>query len=365
MIPYGRHSVNQDDIDAVVRVLKGDWLTQGDNIERFESAVADYVGVQFAVAFSSGTAALHGAAWAGGLGPGEIAYTSPLTFMATANAARYLGATPALVDISPDTWNIDLRFLPEDADAVLPVHYSGLPVDLAQPGWAKRPRLVIEDAAHALGAHTPYGPVGNCSHSDMTVFSFHPVKPITTGEGGLVTTNDLEFATRLRRFRNHGIVRKPEKGGWYYEISELGFHYRMTDIQAALGYSQLSRLDKFISARNEIARTYREELQGLNVQLPPRAPSGFAHGYHLFPVVVPNRDKAFDEFHRRGIRVQVHYVPIHHHPISADVRNAGSTFPEADKVYKGLLSLPIHPAMTGPQLSEVVNACHEVFQKSD
>lgn len=364
MIPYGRQSLNQDDIDAVVKVLKGDWLTQGPTIERFESAVAEYAGAEHAVAFSSGTAALHGAAWAAGLGPGDVAYTSPLTFMATPNAARYVGATPGLIDISPDTWNIDLALLPDNADAVFPVHYAGLPVDLAEPGWTKRPRVVIEDAAHALGAHTPDGPVGNCAHSDMTCFSFHPVKPITTGEGGMVTTNDSDLADRLRRFRTHGIVRKPEKGGWYYEISELGHHYRMTDIQAALGLSQLARLDDFIASRNEIAYYYRQELGELSIELPPSAPAGHLHGYHLFPVVVPKRAHAFDEFHRRGMRVQVHYVPVHHHPISIDLHNPGTRFPETEKVYEGLLTLPIHPELTDAELSEVVSACRDIFQDS-
>lgn len=364
MIPYGRQSINQDDIDAVVKVLRGDWLTQGPTIEYFESAVAEYVGAKHAVAFSSGTAALHGAAWAAELGPGDVAYTSPLTFMATPNAARYVGATPGLVDISADTWNIDLTLLPEDAHAVFPVHYAGLPVDLAQPGWTKRPRVVIEDAAHALGAQTPDGPVGNCAHSDMTCISFHPVKPITTGEGGMVTTNDSELAQRLRRFRTHGIVRKPDKGAWYYEISELGHHYRMTDIQAALGLSQLARLDDFITSRNEIARSYRQELAELNIQLPPSAPAGYVHGYHLLPVVVPNRAHAFDELHRRGIRVQVHYVPVNHHPISTDLYNVGVGFPETEKVYDGLLSLPIYPELTDAQLFEVVSACRDIFQDS-
>ena len=364
MIPYGRQSINQDDINAVVTVLQGDWLTQGPTIEFFETAVAEYVGAEHAVAFSSGTAALHGAAWAAGLGPEEVAYTSPLTFMATPNAARYVGATPGLIDISPDTWNIDLTLLPEDADAAFPVHYAGLPVNLAQPGWTKRPRVVIEDAAHALGAHTPDGPVGNCVHSDMTCFSFHPVKPITAGEGGMVTTNNSDLAERLRRFRTHGIVRKPEKGGWYYEITDLGHHYRLTEIQAALGLSQLSRLDNFIASRHEIAHTYREQLSGLDIELPPEAPKGFVHGYHLFPVVVPKRTHAFDEFHRRGIRVQVHYVPVHRHPISTDLHNLDAEFPETDKVYKGLLSLPIHPGLTDAQLSEIVSACRDIFQDS-
>jgi perosamine synthetase len=223
LIPYGRQSLNQNDIDSVVEVLSGAWLTQGPVIERFEQAVAEYVHAEYAVAFSSGTAALHGAAWAGGLERGDISYTSPLTFMATANAARYVGATPGLVDISLNTWNIDLSLLPAGTRAVFPVHYAGLPVNLNRAGWARRPRLVVEDAAHALGALTPDGPVGNCAHSDMTCFSFHPVKPITTGEGGMVTTNEKELADRLRLFRSHGIEKKPEKGG--VRVEHIGYTY--------------------------------------------------------------------------------------------------------------------------------------------
>ena len=362
MIPYGRQSIDEDDIDAVVKVLRGDWLTQGPVIEQFENAVAEYVGAAFAVAFSSGTAALHGAAWAGGLGPGDVAYTSPLTFMATPNAARYVGATPGLVDISLDTWNIDLSQLPAEAGAVFPVHYAGLPVNLSEPGWAKRPRLVVEDAAHALGAHTPDGPVGNCAHSDMTCFSFHPVKPITTGEGGMVTTNNAELAERLRRFRSHGIVRMPEKGGWNYEISELGYHYRMTDIQAALGLSQLRRLDEFITRRGEIACFYRSELAGLDINLPPEAPAGFTHGYHLFPVRVPNRSRVFDALLSAGIRTQVHYVPVHHHPLSTDVVAPRPGLSNCELVYEGLLSLPLFPDLSDTQLLTVVKALYEFIE---
>jgi dTDP-4-amino-4,6-dideoxygalactose transaminase len=204
MIPYGRQSISEADIEAVVEVLRSDWLTQGPAIERFEESVAEYVGAKFAVAFSSGTAALHGACAAAGLGPGDTVVTSPLTFMASANCARYVGATPALVDISPDTWNLDLSQVPAGTAGVVAVHYAGLPVDLANPGWVERPRVVIEDAAHALGAMTPDGPVGNCAHSDMCCFSFHPVKPITTGEGGMVTTNDPDLAERCDDFGRTG-----------------------------------------------------------------------------------------------------------------------------------------------------------------
>ncbi len=354
MIPYGRQNVDEHDIAAVVEVLRGDWLTQGPTIERFERSVADYVGAEHAIAFSSGTAALHGAAWAAGLGPGHVVHTTPLTFIATVNAARYVGATPELVDIDRNTWNIDLSLIPENSDAVIPVHYAGLPVDLSPSRWSHKPRIVIEDAAHALGADTPDGPVGNCAHSDMVCFSFHPVKPITTGEGGMVTTNNSDLAERLRRFRSHGIVRKPESGEWYYEVEDLGYHYRMTDIQAALGLSQMKRLANFIEERNQQAAAYRELLRGLNIELPAEAPPGFRHGYHLFPVLVPNRAKVFADMRKSGIGVQVHYVPVHHHPSTKSLRQIPSGLASAEFVYSGLMSLPIHPGLTKKDLSQTV-----------
>jgi UDP-4-amino-4,6-dideoxy-N-acetyl-beta-L-altrosamine transaminase len=353
MIPYGRQYIDEDDIEAVVAVLRGDWLTQGPTVEEFEQAVADYVGAKHAVAFSSGTAALHGATAAADLGPGDLVVTSPLTFMASANCARYVGATPALVDIDPATWNLDLAKVQQPVDAVVAVHYAGLPVDLANPGWSSRPRVVIEDAAHALGALTPDGPVGNCAHSDMCCFSFHPVKPITTGEGGMVTTNSDELAARLKRFRSHGIVRKPECGEWYYEISEMGYNYRLTDIQAALGLSQSRKLEKFTLRRNEIAAVYREQLEDMSLELPPAAPAGFRHSYHLFPVLVADRRGVFDGLRSSGIGVQVHYVPVHLHPISRDICRL-SDLDVADSIYEGVLSLPIHPGLTAADIIFVV-----------
>lgn len=360
MIPYGRQSVSVEDIDAVVEVLSSDWLTQGPTVDAFEAAVAEYVEATHAVAFSSGTAALHASAWAAGLGAGDRVFTSPITFMATANAARYVGAEVGLVDLSAETWNLNLKYVPENASAVLPVHYAGLPVDLESADWARRPPVIIEDAAHALGARTPSGPVGNCANSEMTCFSFHPVKPITTGEGGMVTTNNPELAERLRRFRNHGITRNPDWPGWHYEITEVGFHYRMTDIQAALGLSQLGRLDSFVARRNQIARAYRDELSDANLVLPPEPGAKSLHGYHLFPILVENRESAYDLFHSNGIRVQVHYVPIHHHPVSADIRVPAGGFPIAEQVYKGLLSLPMFPDLGDEELQKVIDLCRQL-----
>lgn len=352
MIPYGRQSIDDDDIAAVVEVLKGDWLTQGPHVEQFEATLAETVEARYAVAFANGTAALHAAAAAAGLGPGDVLATSPLSFAASANCARYVGATPSFVDIDPATLNIDLAAVPDGIEALVPVHYAGLPVDLS--ALANRPRVVIEDAAHAIGARTPDGPVGNCARSDMTMFSFHPVKTVTTGEGGAVTTNSEELAERLRRFRNHGIVRKPEEGEWYYEIETLGFNYRMTDLQAALGTSQLGKLERFVTRRNELADRYSELLADLPIELPPAAPAGWRHGHHLFPVRVPGRANVFDRMRGAGVGVQVHFVPIYRHPLNADLGIDPADFPHTEAAYERLLSLPLFPDLTESEQNEVV-----------
>lgn len=359
MIPYGRQSIDEADIEAVVAVLRSDWLTQGPAVERFEQAVAEYVGARHAIAFSSATAGLHGACAAAGLGPGDTVHTSPLTFIASANCARYVGADVALVDIDPATLNLDTRAVTEEVRALVAVHYAGLPVDLA--ALPRRPRVVIEDAAHALGARTPDGPVGNCARSDMCVFSFHPVKPITTAEGGMVTTNDDALAGRLRRFRSHGIVRSDDPGTWEYDARDLGYHYRLTDLQAALGTSQMARLDAFIDRRNELAARYRALLADLPVTLPPDAPAGWRHGYHLFAVQVPDRERVFRGLRERGIGVQVHYVPVHRHGVSAGIGMPVGGVPHADAAYEGLLSLPLHPGLTEAEQDAVVVALRELL----
>ena len=351
-IPYGRQTVDRTDIDAVVEVLQGDWLTQGPTIERFEAALCEVTGARFAVAFANGTAALHGAAAAAGLGPGDVVGTSALTFSASAACARYVGATPTLIDLDPTTLNLDVAAVPADLDALVAVHYAGLPVDLAS--LAHRPRVVIEDACHALGGHTPDGPVGNCARSDMACFSFHPVKPITTAEGGAVTTNSPELADALRRFRNHGIERLPEVDPWYYEVRTLGFNYRLTDLQAALGVTQLAKLPEMVARRTEIAARYRAGLAGLPLTLPPAAPEGFGHGYHLFAVRVPERRRVFDGLHAAGIRVQVHYVPIHHHPVYADLGFGPDDLPATEEAYAGLISLPVFPNLTDGDVDRVI-----------
>lgn len=358
MIPYGRQSIDDDDIAAVVAVLRGSHLTTGPAVDRFEDGLREVAGARHAVAFANGTAALHGAAAAAGLGPGDRVGVPALTFAASANAALYVGASPVLLDVDPATLDLDPAAVPTDLDALVAVHYAGLPVDLA--ALAHRPRVVIEDAAHALGATTPDGPVGSCAHSDLCCFSFHPVKPITTAEGGAVTTNDDELAARLRRFRSHGIERRPEKGGWYQTAVDEGFNYRLTDLQAALGTSQLAKLPRFLAARDAQAERYRAELADLPVVLPPEAPPGWRHGRHLFAVQVEDRRWAYEALHEAGVGVQVHYVPLHHHPRFATAERHGD-LAAVDAAYDRLLSLPLHPGLTEDEQGQVVAALAEAL----
>lgn len=350
MIPYGRQTIEDDDVAAVVAALKGDLLTQGPTVAAFERALAERSGAAHAVAFSSGTAALHAAVAAADVRPGDVVATSSLSFVASANCARYVGADVAFVDIDPETLNLDPAAVPAEATALVAVHFAGLPVDLT--ALPHRPRVVIEDAAHALGARTPDGPVGGCARSDMCAFSFHPVKHVTTGEGGAVTTNSDDLAERLRRFRNHGIVRDPARGGWFYEIESLGYNYRLTDLQAALGISQLAKLDRFLDRRLALADRYDALLGDLPVELPPRGAAGFASAWHLYPVRVAHRLAVYDALRAAGVAAQVHYVPIHHHPLYRD--SVQAPLPETDKAYAGLLSLPLYPTLTDAQQDHVV-----------
>ena len=352
-IPYGRQCVDDDDIAAVVEVLRGDWLTQGPAVERFEAALCSVTEARHAVAFANGTVSLHAALWATGIGKGDKVATSPLSFVASASCALWVGAQPAFIDIDPKTLNLDLGHVGR-CDALIPVHYGGLPVDLS--GLVLRPRVVIEDAAHALGASTPDGPVGNCARSDACVFSFHPVKTVTTGEGGAVTTNSAELAARLRRFRSHGRVPRPQHGEWFYEISELTPNARITDIQCALGASQLTKLERFVERRNELALRYETLLADLDVEPAPASHThGTRHAFHLYPVRVPRRRAVYESMRAAGVGVQVHYVPIYRHPLFAPFGIAPSDFPETERAYEQLLSLPMFPALTDAQQDRVVD----------
>lgn len=371
-IPYGRQSIEDDDIAAVVATLRSDWLTQGPAVAAFEDAFAAACEAPHAVAFSSGTAALHAAAHAAGLGPGDELLTSAITFAASANCGAYVGAKPTFADIDPSTWNVSAetvaRALTPATRCVVPVHFAGLPAPVRAIRAAVGDEIVIvEDAAHAIGAHTPDGPVGACHHTQMAVFSFHPVKTITSGEGGMVTTRDLHIAERLREFRTHGMRKDPARlerheGGWHYEQHELGFNYRLTDLQSALGRSQLAKLERFVTRRNELADRYRELLgEEQQLELAPAAPAGYRHAYHLFVVRhrggAAARRRLYDGLHARGILAQVHYQPVYRHPWYA--RSYGYTpglCPNAESYYAGCLSLPCFPALSSEQQEEVAAA---------
>lgn len=366
-LPYGHQSIDESDVQAVVDVLHGDWLTQGPLVDRFEAALVERTEARHAVAFNSGTAALHAACAVAGLGEGDEVLTSPLSFAASANCARYVGAMPGFVDIDGSTLEATAESFVAAATGatrgVVPVHYAGRPTDLAPLApLRERGVYVIEDAAHAIGAVGPHGPVGNCATSDMACFSFHPVKTITTGEGGAVTTNDDQLAHRLRVFRTHGIERRnpeddPEAGRWYYEIDALGMNYRITDLQCALGLSQMKRLDAFLARRNEIAALYRERFRDTPVELAAAAPAGQVHGYHLVVALLPedvSRLRVYDAMRESGIGVQVHYVPIYWHPYYARLGFERGLCPEAERAYARMLSLPVFPGLEDDDVERVV-----------
>lgn len=360
MIPYGRQSIDEDDIAAVVAVMRSDLLTQGPAVEEFEAALVATTGARHAVAFANGTAALHAATAVAGLGTGDVVATSPLSFAASANCARYVGAEVRFVDIDPDTLSLDVSAVPDDIDALVAVHYAGLPIDLTK--LPRRPRVVIEDAAHAIGASTPDGPVGNCAHSDMTCFSFHPVKTITTGEGGAVTTNSDEFATALRAFRHHGIAKSSDGPFWRYDIDRLGYNYRLTDMQAALGTSQMRKLERFVARRNEIAERYSAAFADDDrIELPPAAPDGWRHAYHLFAIQVDERDRVFHELRACGIAVQMHYVPIYRFRAYAGI-GSPREFPMAERAFARMISLPMFAGLTAGEQEIVIGSVEKLVR---
>jgi perosamine synthetase len=374
-LPYGRQWIDDDDIAAMIEVLRGDFLTQGPTVQQFEQALAEYCGALYAVAVNSGTSALHIAALAAGVGKGDIGITSPITFVASANCIAYCGGTPRLVDINPATANIDVDLL-EKACAeykpkvIIPVDFTGQPADLPQIKKIAENygALVIEDAAHSLGASymddgVEYK-VGACAHADMTILSFHPVKHITTGEGGAVLTNDETLYERLLEFRTHGITKDPAKlrrndGAWYYEQQSLGLNYRITDFQSALGLSQMRKLDDFVAKRRELVRLYKEALKDVaGVKLLTEQPNKRS-SYHLLVALIENgkRREVFDRLQEQNIRVQVHYIPVHFQPFYQE--NFGfraGDFPNAEKYYEQCISLPMFPAMTAGDVERVADA---------
>jgi len=375
MLPYGRHEVDEADIQSVVDVLRGDWLTNGPTVSRFEETFAEVVGARFAVAFSSGTAALHGAGFAAGIGPGDEVITSPLTFLASANCVLYCGATPVFADVDPETLNLDPAAaeaaLTPRTKAILPIHFAGLPCNMEAIHAIARPRnlTVIEDAAHALGAETGGRRIGGLSH--LTTFSFHPVKHITTGEGGMVTTNESALADRLRKFRNHGIDRevRQRQDTWVQDMVALGFNYRLTDLQSALGLSQLRRLDGRLKRREEIAGRYQAAFAAMPEVTGAPTRSGTRHAWHIYPLrlnpdrLCQDREAIFRALRAENIGVSVHYRPVHLHPYYRERLGTGpGQCPAAEAAFECLLTLPLFPAMTDADVADVIAAVEKVIR---
>ncbi len=376
LLPYGRQTIDEDDIRAVVETLRSDWLTTGPKVNEFEEAFAAWVGARHAVSFSSGTAALHGAAFAAGLEAGDEAITSPLTFAATANCVLYQGAKPVFADITSATLNLDpdqvARLVTSRTKALLPVDYAGHPAELeAMLEIAERHGLtVIEDACHALGAEYRGRRVGSISH--MTIFSFHPVKHLTTGEGGMVTTDNAEFAETLRKFRNHGISSnardRQQEGQWHYEMVLLGFNYRLTDIACALGLQQLAKLEANLARRREIAGKYAGALRALSGIIVPAARSEVSPAWHLYPIrldltkLAAGRAEIYRALRAENIGVNVHYIPVHLHPYYRErFGYRGGEFPVAEAAYENLISLPIFHGMSDGDVEDVVRAVSRVL----
>jgi len=385
-IPYGRQDINDADVAAVIETLQSDFLTQGPAVPRFEAAVAEYCGARHALAVNSATSALHIACAALGLGPGDLLWTSSITFVASANCGRYLGADVDFVDIDPVTFNL----CPERLEAklkqakidgrlpkvVIPVHMAGQSCDMEAIAALSREFgfRIVEDASHAVGGKYKGTPVGRCEFSDITVFSFHPVKIITTAEGGMVTTNDDVLASKMALLRSHGITRAPDlmtkvpDGPWYYEQQSLGFNYRLTDLQAALGASQMARLDAFVAARHTLAARYDDLLSDIPVVTPYRRNDTYS-AFHLYIVRVPevagspNRKAVFDVMTDHNIGVNVHYIPVHTQPYWREHGHADTRLPESERYYGEALTLPLYPNLTHDEQRHIVDTLRGALQR--
>ena len=378
MIPYGNHDISQEDIDAVISVLKSNLLTQGDLVPRFESAVASYCGAKYAVAVNSATSALHIACLALGLGPGDWLWTSPITFVASANCGRYCGAHVDFVDIDPQTYNMSVNQLSAKLESaekagklpkvVVPVHLCGQSCDMAaiyelsqQYGFK-----IIEDASHAIGGRYQNKSIGNCRYSDITVFSFHPVKIITTAEGGMALTNKAELAQKMIRLRSHGITRNAEEmtnlpdGPWYYQQIELGYNYRLTELQAALGISQMTRLGEFVSKRHNLAKRYEYMLNGLPLVTPWQHPECYS-ALHLYVIrlqlnkINKTHKQVFGELLENGIGVNLHYIPVNTQPYYLRQGVEANSLFEASRYYSEAISLPMYPGLSEADQDHVIN----------
>ena len=385
MIPYGKQEITQQDIDAVVDVLKSDFLTQGPQVPAFEKSIMNAVSAEYALAVNSATSALHIACLALGVGKGDVVWTPPITFVASANCALYCGADVDFVDIDPSTYNLSAENLEKKLQhtkennlplpkVVIPVHLCGQPCEMdkihalgQEYGFA-----IIEDASHAIGGKYKGNPIGNCEYSDITVFSFHPVKIVTTAEGGVVTTNSKELAAKLDLLRSHGITRdsslmeNDSHGGWYYEQVDLGFNYRMTEMQAALGVSQMSRLHDFVAKRNALAARYDELLKGLPLITPYQIEDSYS-GRHLYVIrlkiseIKLTHKECFEQLREKGIGVNLHYIPVHTQPYYKGLGFVVGQFMESEKYYTDAISIPLFHTMTEAQQDEVVSVLTEVL----
>lgn len=362
-ISYGRQSIDDDDIQAVIETLRSPFLTQGPKVVEFEQAMADYIGTKYAVAFCNGTAALHGACYAAGISEGDEVITSPITFVASANCVRYQGGTVVFADIDPVTYNISSseieKKITNKTKAIIPVDFTGQPVDIDEiMNIAEEHNLVvIEDGAHSLGATYKGRKVGVTA--DMTMFSFHPVKPVTTAEGGIIVTNDVDYYKKLLQFRSHGIEATPftaEQGDWYYEMTDLGYNYRMTDLQAALGISQLRKLDSFITRRQEIAAIYTEALNQVKEIRVPEQLADTDSGWHLYMIQLQQADRkaVFEAMRKANIGVHVHYIPVYWHPYYQGIGYEKGLCLVAEAWYERALTLPIHPSLTDIEVDYII-----------
>jgi len=382
-IPYGKHDISRDDINAVVEVLKSDFLTQGPAIKAFEDSIVKYTGAKYAVAVNSNTSGLHIACIVLGLSGGDLLWTSPNTFVASANCGRFCGADVDFVDIDLQTFNISITALKEKLynakkvgrlpKILIPVHMCGTSCDMVEIKKLSEEYgfKIVEDSAHAIGGKYNNKPVGNCEYSDISVFSFHPVKIITTGEGGVVTTNDKNIYNRLLRLRTHGITREQEfmknesHGSWYYEMLELSYNYRMTDIQAALGLSQMSRLDEFVQKRNYLAAKYIELFKNTPIRF-QQIPNNCYSSYHLFPILLENtnsKKEIFEELKKANIGVNLHYIPVYLHPYYSSLGFKPGYCQNAEEYYKRVFSIPLYPKMSEDDIEYIVNKIVQMCAK--
>ncbi|PWW08341.1 UDP-4-amino-4,6-dideoxy-N-acetyl-beta-L-altrosamine transaminase [Paenibacillus cellulosilyticus] len=375
MLPYGKQAIDEDDIQAVVDVLRSDFITQGPAIDRFERKVADYVGARYAVAFCNGTAALHAACFAAGVGPGDEVITTPITFLASSNCALYMGARPVFADIKLDTYNIDpdrlASAITAKTKAIIPVDFTGQPVEIDRITKIAQDHglVVIQDAAHSLGATYSGRKVGQ--YADMTMFSFHPVKHVTSGEGGVIVTDNEHYYKQLQLFRSHGMTRdaalmQQNDGPWYYEMIELGYNFRMTDMQAALGASQMDKLDRFVQRRRAIAARYTEAFSSMEGLIVPYQHPNAESSWHLYILrwdeqqFIEGRNRAFQELRDRLIGVHVHYIPIYKQPYYRSLGYANVDCPNAEEYYNTALTLPLYPSMTDQDVEDVIDSVKEV-----